>query len=302
MRQTSRVVTFLALFALLPSAAQAASYTYVVSAGDTLSKIAREHQITVDDIMQQNQLSSDRLAIGQTLTLSGTGANYVPPAAMPPEESNREADSIPSENTDRSIRQKARVVADVLRVRQAPSMEGDLLGKLYYGNQVELLEHGTEWSKIRYEQGEAYVASEYLSLKDLDSDDVTDPDDIKRLEDLEELVAPLLGTTYVLGGTTPDGFDCSGFTSYVFDKLGVTLPRTSEEQFLGGISVSLDEAKPGDLLFYDSLNKGRVSHVAIYLGNDRVVHANGDDVRYGKMEYMHKLYPFYGVKRYLTFE
>lgn len=302
MRQTSRVITFLALFALLPSAAQAASYTYVVSAGDTLSKIAREHQTTVDDIVQQNQLSSDRLAIGQTLILSGAGATSLPPAEMTPEESNREADSTPSENSERSIGQKARVVADVLRVRQAPSLDGDLLGKLYYGSRVELLEHGSEWSKIRYEQGEAYVASEYLSLKGQDSEDMADPDDIKRLEDLEKLVAPLLGTTYVLGGTTPDGFDCSGFTSYVFNKLGVSLPRTSEEQFLGGVSVSLDEAKPGDLLFYDALNKGRVSHVAIYLGNDRIVHANGDDVRYGKMEYMHKLYPFYGVKRYLEFE
>jgi peptidoglycan DL-endopeptidase LytE len=296
MRQTSRIITFLTLFTLLPSAAQASSYTYVVSAGDTLSKIAREHQTTVDDIMQFNQLATDELSIGQTITLTGT--------SLPEVVSTTETSSSLNENPDlvKEFKKgkKARVVADVVNVRQSPSLEGEIVGKLYDGSRVELLEPGMEWTKIRFENDEAFVASEFLKISDRrnDDDDSDDKSD-KKLEDLEEIAEPLIGIPYVLGGTTTRGFDCSGFTSYVFDKMGINLPRTSEEQFLGGESVSLEDARPGDLIFYDALNKGRVSHVAIYLGDGRIVHAGGDDVNYQKLEYMHKLYPFYGVKRYL---
>lgn len=299
MRHTSRIITFLTLFTLLPSAAHASSYTYVVNAGDTLSKIAREHQTTVDEIMQHNQLDSDRLSIGQTLALTGTSLPIVDLTTANPYQVNENPELL--EESKKS--KKARVVADVLHVRNTPSLEGEIVGKLYYGSRVELIEPGAEWTKIRYEQEESYVASEFLKGMERRSNDSKDDDlSAKKLDELEEIVQPLLKVPYVLGGTTPNGFDCSGFTSYVFAQMGVTLPRTSDEQFLGGEVVDLEDAKPGDLLFYDALNKGRVSHVAIYLGDDMIVHANGDDVRYGKMEYMNKLYPFYGVKRYLDFE
>lgn len=299
MRHTSRIITFLTLFTLLPSAAHASSYTYVVTAGDTLSKIAREHQTTVDEIMQHNQLDSDRLSIGQTLALTGTSLPIGDWTSENPNQANENPELL--EEFKKS--NKARVVADVLHVRKSPSLEGEIVGKLYYGYRVELIEPGAEWTKIRYEQEESYVASEFLKGIERRSDHSKDDDlSVKKLDELEEIVQPLLKVPYVLGGTTPNGFDCSGFTSYVFEQLGVTLPRTSDEQFLGGEAVDLEDAKPGDLLFYDALNKGRVSHVAIYLGGDMIVHANGDDVRYGKMEYMNKLYPFYGVKRYLDFE
>ncbi|CAM3226676.1 C40 family peptidase [Brevibacillus invocatus] len=299
MRHTSRIITFLTLFTLLPSAAHASSYTYVVNAGDTLSKIAREHQTTVDEIMQHNQLDSDRLSIGQTLALTGTSLPIVDLTTANPYQVNENPELL--EESKKS--KKARVVADVLHVRNTPSLEGEIVGKLYYGSRVELIEPGAEWTKIRYEQEESYVASEFLKGMERRSNDSKDDDlSVKKLDELEEIVQPLLKVPYVLGGTTTNGFDCSGFTSYVFAQMGVTLPRTSDEQFLGGEVVDLEDAKPGDLLFYDALNKGRVSHVAIYLGDDMIVHANGDDVRYGKMEYMNKLYPFYGVKRYLDFE
>ncbi|MDH4616119.1 C40 family peptidase [Brevibacillus sp. AY1] len=299
MRHTSRIITFLTLFTLLPSAAHASSYTYVVNAGDTLSKIAREHQTTVYEIMQHNQLDSDRLSIGQTLALTGTSLPIVDLTTANPYQVNENPELL--EESKKS--KKARVVADVLHVRNTPSLEGEIVGKLYYGSRVELIEPGAEWTKIRYEQEESYVASEFLKGMERRSNDSKDDDlSVKKLDELEEIVQPLLKVPYVLGGTTTNGFDCSGFTSYVFAQMGVTLPRTSDEQFLGGEVVDLEDAKPGDLLFYDALNKGRVSHVAIYLGDDMIVHANGDDVRYGKMEYMNKLYPFYGVKRYLDFE
>jgi cell wall-associated NlpC family hydrolase len=305
MKHTSRLLTFLALFTLLPTAAHAASGVYVVAAGDTLSKIAREHQTTVSQLMQVNQLNTDRLAIGQTLTLTGTASLETPVGASPdltaPTVPAQSEAAPPADQKPEPSERKARVTGDVVNVRKTPSLEGKIIGKLRYGDTVEVVEPGDEWTRIQYEDGDrAYVSSTYLSADLLpDLSQIVDKASLRRLD---SIIEPLLNTPYVFGGTTPSGFDCSGFTSYVFDKLGVTLPRTSEEQFQEGKPVSIEEAQPGDLLFYDALGKGHVSHVAIYLGNGVIVHANGEDVRYGKVEYMDKLYPFYGAKRYLDFQ
>lgn len=82
-----------------------------------------------------------------------------------------------------------------------------------------------------------------------------------------------LGVPYVYGGTTPAGFDCSGFTRWVFDAaLGIELPRTAAEQSALGQEVSFDELLPGDLLFWGS--GSGVYHVAIYAGDGEYVHAS----------------------------
>lgn len=306
MKLTSRLLTFLTLFTLLPTAAHAASPSYVVKAGDTLSKIARENQTTVSQLMQVNHLQTDRLSIGQMLSLAGTSLPDAIAPTAPPDLAPGHA-AAPSAAQSQSTGHTLRVTGDVLNVRQTPSLEGNIIGKLPYGTVVNVLESGSEWTKIRFNQQEAYVATAYLGTSDAGSPntpalDLSDEVDKDRLQRLEDIVQPLLHTPYVFGGTTPSGFDCSGFTSYVFRQFGITLPRTSEEQFQSGQAISLDQAQPGDLLFYDSLGTGHVSHVAIYMGNGTIVHANGEDVRFGKVEYMHKLYPFYGVKRYLDIQ
>jgi peptidoglycan hydrolase CwlO-like protein len=80
-----------------------------------------------------------------------------------------------------------------------------------------------------------------------------------------------LGTPYVWGGTTPNGFDCSGFTQYVFAKVGISLPRVTYEQEYSGTVISINEAKAGDLLFWGS--RGSTHHVAIALGGGQYIHA-----------------------------
>ncbi len=90
---------------------------------------------------------------------------------------------------------------------------------------------------------------------------------------LREIASRYLGVTYVYGGSSASGLDCSGFVSIVYRELGVTLPRTSREQFLSGIAVKRSDLEPGDLVFFDTLGRGAVSHVGIYLGDGEFIHA-----------------------------
>jgi len=81
-----------------------------------------------------------------------------------------------------------------------------------------------------------------------------------------------LGVPYQRGGTSPKGFDCSGYTQYVYSKLGVSLPRVASAQAHSAVSIRRSYAKPGDLVFYHS-GSGYVYHVGIYAGNGQVWHA-----------------------------
>lgn len=92
----------------------------------------------------------------------------------------------------------------------------------------------------------------------------------------------LIGTPYKYGGNSPDsGFDCSGFVGHVFrHSLGISLPRSTGEISRAGKSVRSSDLRIGDLVFFDTLHRS-FSHVGIYLGGDRFIHApsNGGSVR-----------------------
>lgn len=80
------------------------------------------------------------------------------------------------------------------------------------------------------------------------------------------------GTPYRNGGSDPKGFDCSGFTQYVFAQYGIALPREVREQYREGQSVDSQNLAPGDLVFFSTTDPG-ASHVAIVVGSDQFVHA-----------------------------
>jgi len=85
-----------------------------------------------------------------------------------------------------------------------------------------------------------------------------------------------LGVPYVWGGASPSGFDCSGFTMYVYAQIGVSLPHYTGAQYAMGVGVSRSQLQPGDLVFFDGLG-----HEGLYIGNNQFIHAphTGDVVK-----------------------
>lgn len=83
-----------------------------------------------------------------------------------------------------------------------------------------------------------------------------------------------LGTPYAWGGTTPDGFDCSGLLQYVFGKYGIDLPRVSYQQANAGKRIGIDGLKPGDLVAWDNSSRNHgADHIALYIGNGKIIEA-----------------------------
>ncbi len=80
------------------------------------------------------------------------------------------------------------------------------------------------------------------------------------------------GVPYRNGGSDPSGFDCSGFTQYVFNQVGTALPREVREQFRIGTGIERDAVEPGDLVFFETVTRG-ASHVGLAIGGGEFVHA-----------------------------
>jgi hypothetical protein len=107
---------------------------------------------------------------------------------------------------------------------------------------------------------------------------------------------------YRFGGTTAEqGFDCSGLAMAVYRLNGIDLPRTSREQYRAGKYVELRDMKEADLVFFDTMSKGQVSHVGVYLGDGRFIHApkSGKNIRIDSLSDSYFKKRFVGARSYL---
>jgi len=202
---------------------------------------------------------------------------------------------------------------DGLRVRKEPSADESvpILDFVAKGEQLLVLdplvvvygEEHNKWVKVSLDGDDnelgivGYVAKEYVDL----SYELAHAYTIEELElgpgvssiraKLVNVAKKYLGYRYVWGGTSfsrDGGVDCSGFVLYVYRQLGYTnLPRTSREQARSGKTVSQSNLKPGDLVFYGNSSTGYINHVAIYIGNNKVIHASNrrDGIKISNINY-----------------
>ena len=92
------------------------------------------------------------------------------------------------------------------------------------------------------------------------------------LPNVVQMALDLRGTPYRNGGSDPSGFDCSGFVQWIFNAVGVRLPREVRDQFAVGEKEDLGDVQPGDLIFFETVSRG-ASHVGMAIGGDQFVHA-----------------------------
>lgn len=92
------------------------------------------------------------------------------------------------------------------------------------------------------------------------------------INSLIEYAKTLIGTPYKAGGSSPNGFDCSGFMHYVFQKIGISLPRSSKDMATVGNPIGKHELQLGDMVFF-AHNGKRISHVGMYVGNGQFIHS-----------------------------
>ena len=150
---------------------------------------------------------------------------------------------------------------------------GSILSNAEEGKTYEVMEAPKDgWGRIKVPQGEGYIKSSSATLIEKAQEKV-DKSALKRQE-VVDYALQFVGGRYVYGGVNPNtGVDCSGFTRYVLSKAGgVNISRSSRSQSVEGRIVSYENARAGDLVFYGK--NGSINHVALYMGDGRVVHAS----------------------------
>ena len=193
-----------------------------------------------------------------------------------------------------------KIVCDTsVNFRSQPNTSTSVLASLTNGTTVSVVGVSNGWYKVTYGGKTGYVHPDYITFTGVSastsasssSSTITPSNNVvsytgtseKRAEVLE-YAAQFLGTPYVYGGSTPSGFDCSGFTSYVFNNTVGSIPRVAQSQFDATTRVSLEGLLPGDLVFFGS-SASSISHVGIYVGDGTFIHSphTGDVVKYASL-------------------
>ena len=234
-------ITFLLLL-FTGSLAYAIPSTYVVQAGDTLWKISQTNGVSINSIKQLNGLNSEQLNIGQTLTLVGSPINPSAPVTVTPVQDNTTVYVVAAGDSLWTIASK-------------------------YGTSVASIKELNGLSSDILQTGDSIKVSVAVAPVPSRSGDRVD---VSRL--LAD-AAQYLGTPYRYGGSGPGGFDCSGFTSYIFKRAGITLPRTAAGQYSIGMAIDKANLMAGDLVLF-SCGGGGINHVGIYSDGGRFIHSS----------------------------
>ncbi|MDO5142973.1 MAG: SH3 domain-containing protein [Eubacteriales bacterium] len=187
-----------------------------------------------------------------------------------------------------------KIVCDTtVNLRAEPNTSSTVLASMTNGTVVHVTGTQNSWYQITYNGKAGFVHPDYLTLLNEDgtpvaitpsANAVSYTGSSEKRASVLDFAAQYLGTPYVYGGSTPSGFDCSGFTSYVFKNTVGTIPRVAQSQFNATTRVSRGDLEPGDLVFFGS-SASSISHVGIYVGGDQFIHSphTGDVVKYDSL-------------------
>lgn len=173
---------------------------------------------------------------------------------------------------------RGKIIGDNVHLRSQNSMDSEIITQLSLEAYVYIQGYSDGWFKVlTYEGQDGWIYKDLISVIINEGIENTVSRSANRtaLKIISE-GKKLLGMPYRYGATGPKSFDCSGFTSYVFKKSGIELPRTSRSQSTVGKKVSKSNLQTGDLVFFDTSgkNNGAINHVGIYIGKGQFIHAS----------------------------
>ncbi|MGQ9488873.1 MAG: NlpC/P60 family protein [Armatimonadota bacterium] len=281
------------IYCLLWTASASAQRVIVVKENDTVWSLAKRYHVLPQDIVKANALkNADSLKPGMHLKIP----RAVTPKVVPP-----------------TMRKTAVINADRVCVRYAPNRTDRSIVLLDKGHPVLVTARQRNWLQIKLASGRiGWVRDDLVKVtgtltakaRSAGSPKVAKHRSAKAVQPKSRTIAAhqtrrpvalanaksgsntpagdaivrtasrFQGVRYRWGGSSRSGFDCSGFTRYVFrHKAGVDLPHSASAQFRRGAPVSRSQLKPGDLVFFQTYRRG-ASHVGIYIGNGKFIHAS----------------------------
>ena len=225
-----------------------------------------------------------------------------------------------------------RVNTTKVNLRSGPGASHGVVDTASKGEKAYIIGINNGWYKVIYGQHVCYVRSDYLDLTETPyenrssakspkfyrggkslgvepsasalngSTSSSKPSTTAKVtgDQIVSTAKQYLGVPYKYGGTTPSGFDCSGFVYYVYRSLGINVSRTQATMYSQGTPVKKSELKPGDLVFFQNTYKAGISHVGIYVGDGKFIHSpqSGKVVSYADLNSDYYTSHYYGAARY----
>lgn len=264
----------------------------IINGTDTI-EVKKDEEVNVIEVMN-----------GWVCVETQTTKGWIRKEKIQKEESKSEpiADTTQSSEQEReqNVEQQPQEVSKTLyinsatvRVRKEASTSSEIVTTLSVNTPVEVVAESNGWSQVKVNGKEGYISSSLLATKkqetsrgaitprnaDTNTTEQKQPEKAKATStpapsgkgnNVLATAQQYIGCRYVYGGMSPSGFDCSGFTSYVYKSHGVNLNRTAAGQYSNGVAVSRSDLKPGDLVMF---GKSGINHVGIYAGGGKIVHA-----------------------------
>ncbi|WP_409252152.1 LysM peptidoglycan-binding domain-containing protein [Bacillus sp. SCS-153A] len=257
--------------------------TYQVVSGDTLLGIANNHSITLAELKSWNKLNDYLIYPGQKLVVSRkTVSSSSEPASSDKKE---EKAAEPKEST-------AQTTYSVV--------SGDSLLRIALNHDVTVSQL-KEWNKLKndtiYIGQKLKIHANPSTVKEPAKDKAKSDNLGVNVEELLEEAKFHIGTPYAWGGSSAGGFDCSGFIYYVYKEAGMNISRQSSGGYYNR-SYYVDKPEPGDLVFFENTYKKGISHVGIYVGDNKFIHAGDSGVQITSLDHSYWKSKFDGFKRF----
>ena len=263
---------------------------------ENVVNLAKDTEVTVSEIMNDWVCVENASGEGWVRSNMLADAKIEPVVEETPEEN-------PQEEPQEAPQNVLYVNAGTINLRKEPSSSSEILTNLTLNTEVIVISEDAGWTKVKVGEYEGYIASTLLSDTKQEETVTSRSSGIRQEEAASsgtssasagsstasnatntnssstsattgsavvEKAKAYLGSKYVYGGTSPSGFDCSGFTYYIYKQFGITLNRTAAAQYSNGVSVSRSDLQLGDLIMF---GKSGINHVGIYIGGGKIVHA-----------------------------